>query len=346
MPRFPSRVTILIATFDRNFLLSKVLGGLVNQSFKDFEVLVIAKGAKHELDALIKCFSDRLKIRLFYQKSSGLMNAYMEGLNESNGEVTIFLDDDAVPEPNCILNHLECYQQGNIAGVSGDVIPATLKNGVVQISPLASSEVAWVWHTPKVIQALSDKLWDRPIEGQEKFFAYISKAGYSQKNIKLLNKGKVNSLLCMGANMSVRTSALRGFTMPVYLHRGIAFEQIIGWKLWKDNSNMVFQPRAKVYHIKHGESLSRNLTSKNISQAIMENELLFYCLLPSEKQFSKMHRIVALTYFSMVHLMKIRKDRIYEIAVLKGMFLGNIIGLKWLISGKTGFNYDPTYKSI
>jgi len=156
-----------------------------------------------------------------------------------------------------------------------------------------------------------------------------------------------NSLLCMGANTSILTSALKNFQIPTsFLKRGIANEQIIGWNLWRNGHTMVFNPRAKVYHIRHGQTLSRFLDVKNIFQATIENELLFYYLLPIEEKLSKMHRIVSLLYNSLVHIKKLRENWRYEMPILSGILFGNLIGLKWLISRKIGGSYIPVQDAL
>ena len=156
-----------------------------------------------------------------------------------------------------------------------------------------------------------------------------------------------NSLLCMGANTSVLTSALKDFRIPTsFLKRGIANEQVLGWKLWKNGRTMVFNSRATVYHIRHGQTLSRFLNVKNIFQATMENELLFYYLLSREEKISKMHRVVSLLFNFLVHIKKIRENWRYEMAVLRGILCGNVMGLKWLISREIGGSYVPTQDAL
>jgi len=342
----PQQVTVLIPSAGRAHLIEHALDGLRAQNFTDFEVLLVLRSNDVETVEVAERFNKHLDIRILFQKSPGFMDAYNEGMCASNGEVIIFLDDDAVPEPNCIKEHLLTYERSNVSGVSGDVIPAYLVNGVLK--PIdTSSDVVSFYQEPKMLRSFSDKLWNRPLEGQENYLAYISKAGYSKKNVQLMHQEITNSLLCMGANTSVLTSALKNFQIPTsFLKRGIANEQVLGWKLWKNGHTMVFNSRAKVYHIRHGETLSRFLNVKNIFQATMENELLFYYLLSREEKISKMHRVVSLLFNSLVHIKKIGENWRYEMAILRGILLGNMIGLKWLISREIGGSYVPMQDTL
>jgi len=336
------QVTVLIVSGGRPHLIKHVFKGLIAQSYTDFEVLLVLRPRDVETVKVVECFSKYLDIKILFQKSSGFMDAYNEGISAANGDVIMLLDDDAVPEPNCIKEHLLTYERSNVSGVSGDVIPTHLIDGVLK--PIKnSSDVVRFYQEPKMLQMFGDKLWNCPLEGQEGYLAYISKAGDSKKNIHLMHQEITNSLLCMGANTSVLTSALKNFQIPTsFLKRGIANEQVIGWNLWKNGCTMVFNSRAKVYHIRHGQTLSRFLDVKNTFQATMENELLFYYLLPIEEKLSKMHHVVSLLFNSLLHIKKIRKNWKREMAILRGILFGNLIGLKWLISREIGGSYVPT----
>jgi len=146
----------------------------------------------------------------------------------------------------------------------------------------------------------------------------------------------------MAANMSILNSALKSIRIPTsFLNRGIDFEQVLGWKLWRNGHRMVFNPKARVYHILHGQTMSRSLNMVNVSKAFMEDELVFYYLFLEREKLSKMHRIVSLLYNSLVHIKKTRGNWKYEVAALRGILLGNVIGIKWLISKKTGGTYTP-----
>jgi len=340
------RVTVLIPSAGRPHLIAHVLKGLRVQTFTDFEVLLVLRPNDTETIEVAKHFSKYLNIRIVFQKHRGLLEAYNEGIDNVNGDVILFLDDDAVPEPNCVREHLLTYERNNVSGVSGDVIPAYLENGIVKPLENASEVVAY-YKEAALLQYFGHKFWNRPLEGQENYLAYISKAGYSKKNIHLVHEKMSNSLLCMAANMSVLTSALKGIKIPVsFLKRGIAFEQVVGWKLWKNGHRLVFNSRAKAHHIKHGQTMSRSLDMRNLLQAAIEEELLFYYFLPLEEKLSKMHRIVSLLYNILVHVKKTNENWKYETTFLSGIFLGNIIGLKWIISRAIGGSFEPIHDSL
>jgi hypothetical protein len=151
----------------------------------------------------------------------------------------------------------------------------------------------------------------------------------------------------MAANMSVLSSAIRDFQIPVsFLKRGIAFEQIIGWHLWKNGQRMVFNPRAKVYHILHGQTMSRFLNIDLSSHATIEDELLFYYLLQMGENVSLMHRVTSMAFNLLVRIKISRNDWKYAIAGIKGILLGNIIGLTWIFSKRINGTYIPVQDAL
>lgn len=334
-------VTVLIPTVGRHNLLEYVFKGLINQSFKDFDILLVTRSGDVLTAEVAERFSENLNIKIVCQRKQGLIEAYNEGMKNADGEIIVCLDDDAVPDRDCIKEHVLTYERLNVSGVSGDVIPTHIVGSILRPRH-GYSEVAGFYTEPKILQIVGDKLWNCPLHGQEGYLAYISKAGYSRKNINLLHKGIVDSLLCMAANMSVLASAVKDFEIPSsFLRRGIDFEQVLGWKMWKNGHRMVFNPKAKVYHILHGQTMSRSHGIKSVFQAVIEDELVFYYLLLEGGNVSVRHRTLSLLFNTLVHLKKINENWRYELAILKGIFFGNIIGFKWAVSRKFGGLYMP-----
>jgi len=338
--------TVLILTAGRSSFLDRTFAGLRSQVFKDFEVLLVLKKIDPATVAIVEKFKKFLNIRIIAQKFRSFMAAYNEGISNAVGSIIVFLDDDAVPEPMWLSEHVSSYDLPEISGVSGEVVSARLdKDNIIQIE--GSSEIAQFYAESKLLKAFGAKFWNRPLESQENYLAYISKAGYSQKALYPVYGEKTNSLLCMASNMSVRKVALQDFEIPTsFIKRGIAFEQIVGWFLLKAGHRTIFNPCAKVYHIIHGMTKSRFLDADAISQAYVEDELLFYYLFFKEENLSIMHRIISLAHRLFVHLRKFEGNWKRERYVLKGIFVGNLLGVAWLISRKVQGSFIPAQSAL
>jgi hypothetical protein len=83
---------------------------------------------------------------------------------------------------------------------------------------------------------------------------------------------------------------------------------------------MVFNPRATVFHIIHGQTLSRDLAANKATLFQAENELFFHRLYGKEKSLSHICRGITVLHrvFAML------KNR--DIPRLHRVIVGNLIG--------------------
>ncbi|MEM3697184.1 MAG: glycosyltransferase family 2 protein [Candidatus Bathyarchaeia archaeon] len=337
-------VSIIIPTYKRAHLLKYVLDGLLNQNYRDFEVLTVIKPSGDNSEGVVKKYKKCLNLKLIIQEKGYFTDALNLGLKHARGDVIAFLDDDAIPLPNWLTEHIKLYANPNIGGVAGNVIPATL-NGR-ELKPFNENASQIIPNHKSSLENVGRKLWSRPLEKLEDYLVYISKAGIVEYNSNLSKYARyhiTNSLLGMGANMSVLSRAVKNFSFPNSWILGLSNEQFLGWHIWRKGYNLVFNPHAKVYHIIHDQTLSRKIkeTKKDVLR-IVEYNLLFYQLRNLEKNFSWTHRITWLMFINLLSLKKICLDKeVKQIAKIKGTFFSEIIGIKWLISRKFSGRYSP-----
>jgi hypothetical protein len=106
-------ISVVIATRNREELLTKALGALVAQNvdLDDFEVIVIDDGSTDDTRQVIDRFAELLNIRYAYQEPSGLASARNHGLFLSRGEIVIFLDDDDVADTSLLGVHIAAHRR-------------------------------------------------------------------------------------------------------------------------------------------------------------------------------------------------------------------------------------------
>lgn len=343
-PKDGKSVTILITTYKRANLLPFVFSALERQTYKNFNVIVVVKPSGDGTEDTVRTYEKSLKTKLLMQSNGYVVDAINLGLKQATGDIIAFLDDDAIPPPEWVQTHVENYQKSNVGGVAGEVIPAFLsENGLVQLKDKSSEVIPQV---KPFINSIGRKLWSCPLDGLEDYLVYVSKAGVVDYNFELADKAysqNTKSLLGMGANMSVLTEALDGFAFPTSWVLGLSYEQFLGWHIWKRGYSLLFNPKAKVYHVAHGQTLTRNVTDKNkITLRQVESQLLFYRLYGFEPKLSKMSRIIWLIYDTAMDLKKICVNKeVSRIAWLKGKIQSEIIGAKWFLSRSLGGNYAP-----
>jgi glycosyltransferase involved in cell wall biosynthesis len=337
-------VTILIPTYKRAHLLDHVLEGLTNQTYRNFEVLVVAKLSGDSTVQTVGKYVKKLSIKLLEQKKGYMIDALNLGLQNAAGHIILFLDDDAIPFPNLVQAHVESYYSPRVGGVSGDVLKASLCEELSQFKVKPSDLLP---SKSKVSSAakIGLKLWNKPLSGQEGFLYYISKAGVATMNGRIAGiaqHGTVPSLLVRGVNMSVLHVAVIDFRFPNSWIQGFTFEQYLSWHIWKKGYSQIFNPNLKVYHIEHGQSLSRNLETKRETLLYTEQKLLYYRLKNMEPQLSFMQRTVWLIFETIIDLKRIclNKD-LRRISGVKSTFYSCVIGAKMALQKTLGLSYSP-----
>lgn len=87
-------VSVIIPTFDRPNFLADALDSLTNQSFKDFEVILINNG-EMQISHLIEKYKYKIDIKLLNSKIKGnVSHAKNVGLKAASGKYIAYLDDD------------------------------------------------------------------------------------------------------------------------------------------------------------------------------------------------------------------------------------------------------------
>jgi glycosyltransferase involved in cell wall biosynthesis len=338
--------SIIIPTYKRAYLIDYVLDALTNQTFKDFEVLVVLKPSGDGTEKIVNKYLQKLEIKLIPQTEGFVLDALNLGLQNANGKIIIFLDDDAIPFPNLVQHHVESYKLPNVGGVAGDVLTATLDDPDIRQFKNKPSDLIPAINRVSSASRIGFKVWNKPLKDQENHLFYISKAGIASMNndtARVASRQVTKSLLGRGANMSVLSAAIENFRFPTSWILGFSWEQFLGWHIWKKGYNLFFNPELKVYHLEHGQSLSRGFKqTRRETLLYTEQKLLFFRLYGAEPDLSLMHRIVWLIVETAIDIKRICVNKeLHRIARLKSTFYSKVIGFKWLVCKALGVEYSP-----
>ncbi len=110
-------VSVIIPTYNRCKLAKEAVESVLQQSFTDFEILVIDDGSTDNTASLIRNMRD-CRIKYFYKKNGGLSSARNLGLFQSRGEYVALLDDDDLwPKDylKVMLNRLQSQKESGAA---------------------------------------------------------------------------------------------------------------------------------------------------------------------------------------------------------------------------------------
>jgi len=120
------RATIQLCTYDRAHLLGRVLDACFEQTHPadDYEVVLVNDGSRDETPAVIAAARERATcaFTVIDQPNAGLARARNAGIARARGERIIFIDDDVLPTPPFVAEHLRSDTAPPFAIVRGAVI--------------------------------------------------------------------------------------------------------------------------------------------------------------------------------------------------------------------------------
>lgn len=107
------RVSVILPTYNRQDRLKRVLAGLEKQSYplNDFEVVVVSDGSSDGTDDYLRTLETPLQLIPLFQPNQGVAATRNNGLRRATGDVVLFIDDDVVPSPKLIIEHLAWHEQ-------------------------------------------------------------------------------------------------------------------------------------------------------------------------------------------------------------------------------------------
>ena len=89
------RFSIIIPTYNRARFLKTTLDSILNQTFTDFEIIVVDDGSTDDTESVVSAFSSE-KIKYFKKENEERGKARNFGFEKSNGENINFFDSDDV----------------------------------------------------------------------------------------------------------------------------------------------------------------------------------------------------------------------------------------------------------
>jgi glycosyltransferase involved in cell wall biosynthesis len=106
-------VSIIIPTYNRLDRLKQVLVGLERQSYalNNFEVVVVSDGSSDGTDAYLSSWTTQLSLIVVTQTNRGVAAARNHGIQHATGDLILFLDDDVVPAPQLIVEHIRIHAE-------------------------------------------------------------------------------------------------------------------------------------------------------------------------------------------------------------------------------------------
>lgn len=115
--------SIIIPVYNTHLTLGATLESVIQQTFQDFEIIIINDGSTHQLtidilNEIPNSYKD-YKIIIINKTNGGLCSARNEGLKYVNGKITIFLDSDDLLPLDALMNYYNAFEKFDVDLIQG-----------------------------------------------------------------------------------------------------------------------------------------------------------------------------------------------------------------------------------
>jgi GT2 family glycosyltransferase len=107
------KLSVVIPTHDRVRTLRNTLAALAEQTVprREFEIVVVDDGSSAATRGELRALADSFAFTLVEKEQGGLASARNAGAARARGEILLFLDDDVVPAPHALHEHLASHAE-------------------------------------------------------------------------------------------------------------------------------------------------------------------------------------------------------------------------------------------
>ena len=88
------RVSVIIPTYRRPVFLGKAIESVLNQTFQDFEVIIVDDASNDNTSEVVRGFSDKWIQYGCHEVNNGGAAAWNNGIRYAHEKYIAFLDDD------------------------------------------------------------------------------------------------------------------------------------------------------------------------------------------------------------------------------------------------------------
>ncbi len=88
--------SVIIPVYNRPDEVGELLGSFLDQSFSDYEIIIVEDGSRVKCKEMVDTFSGRLRIKYLEKENGGPALARNFGAGQAVGEYLLFLDSDTV----------------------------------------------------------------------------------------------------------------------------------------------------------------------------------------------------------------------------------------------------------
>lgn len=110
-------ISVVIATYNRAHILPRAINSVLNQTYKNFELIIIDDCSTDNTQEIVKSFSDKRIIYHRHKKNKGLLAAINTGWNLTEARYNCKLDDDDELFPKALETVVKKFNEFTPKGI-------------------------------------------------------------------------------------------------------------------------------------------------------------------------------------------------------------------------------------
>ena len=108
--RINPKVSIILPSFNRAYLLPRAIKSILNQTFQDFELIIVDDGSSDNTEEVLNSFKDKRIIYIRHDRNKGASAARNTGLKVASGEYIAFQDSDDEWIPDKLEKQIKVFE--------------------------------------------------------------------------------------------------------------------------------------------------------------------------------------------------------------------------------------------
>lgn len=128
--------SVLVPAFNAGKYLSRALDSVLNQTYKDFEIILIDDGSTDSTSQICDEYGEKYPfIHAYHQKNMGILKTRAELVKKANGKYVFWLDQDDYLEPTLLEKAVKAFESSNADIVTWGIVDLTT-HGEISTNPI------------------------------------------------------------------------------------------------------------------------------------------------------------------------------------------------------------------
>lgn len=111
--------SIIVPLYNRPVEIKEMLSSLLDQTYKEFEVIIVEDGSKNKAEHIVDKFKYRLDIQYFFKENEGQGFARNYGFERAKGDFFIVFDSDIIVPEDYLLKVIEGIEKDKLDAFGG-----------------------------------------------------------------------------------------------------------------------------------------------------------------------------------------------------------------------------------